>query len=99
MIATCLLDGREVEVIKYKNIYYSKSDFYLPYRAYKRTKKPVKSGYEYSFYMIDGKLHEAVMTNDLDCIARQVELKRYRFTKYRMVKKYKQLSIFDMETL
>ena len=95
MIAKCL-DGREVEVIKYKNIYYNTINFHLPYCTYKKTKKPVKKGLEYAHYIIEGEMYETCLTNNLDVIARP-SMKRYRLKGYRMVKKYKQLSIFDME--
>jgi len=101
MTATCLSDGKQVEVIKYKNIYYCEIDFYCPYKTFIRTNKEVKEGHEYAHYMIDGKLYKTCYTNDLEHVAKDIAhyvmMKRYSFKKYRILKKYKQLSIFDLE--
>lgn len=96
MTATCLSDGKQVEVIKYKNIYYCKIDFHIPFEVFYKWHKPIPKNHEAFYYMIDGVLYNTILTNDLDCIARD-SMKRYSFKKYRILKKYKQLSIFDLE--
>jgi len=86
------------EVIKYKNIYYTSSGVRAcQYKCFVRTHKKIKDikvGSEYYHAYIDGKLYSVIFTNELDAIARD-SIKRMTFSKMRLRRVYKQLSIFD----
>lgn len=96
VIATCvweyLSEHTKIEVIKYRDIYYKDCGGALPYMTLKKTNKPVPKGHEYGAYEINGEIYLTCWTNDLDCIARK-PMKRSQYMKYKVLKKYTQLSM------
>ena len=68
----------------------------LPYQVLKPIKDQViGDGYKYCTFKLGSKLYESVRTNSLSWLKIKT-LKHLKFIKWRVLKKYTQMSIFDL---
>ncbi len=93
-----MLHNTECEFESYGRHYYRNID-YKPYPIqvlkFIGVNKQIDRGHHYVTYVDGNKYYEAILTNSLSWLKIRT-LKKGKYIKYRMVKKMKQMSLFDI---
>jgi hypothetical protein len=92
---TRTLDGREEWFIKYHRYYYRVVDFK---QAPILLLIPCKKDYKHIDYKLGDKTFKSLMTTTLSWLPIKT-LVRGHYVRYRVIEKYKKLSIFDLEEI
>lgn len=91
-----MLDGKQYEFMRYGRYYYRYVDYNpAPIQVLRLKRKPVNEGLYYCHYKLGDKTYGATLTDTLSWLPIKT-LVRGHYVRYTMVKKYKQLSIFDL---